>query len=180
MSEKNLNKNKKVDLRTDIENTRKKTKHLAKKTVEDYKNFAIKGNVVDLAIGVVIGGAFTSIVNSIVNNVVTPFLSVLTNKVDLSTLFISLTGGEYATMDAAKQAGAIIINYGALLNTILNFFVISIALFIVFKYVTKLRQKSEISEKENIKVTTKTCPYCISTVPIEATKCAFCTSDLEK
>lgn len=156
-----------------------KAEKKAKKAIEDYKKFAIKGNVVDLAIGVVIGAAFTNIINTIVSSFVTPLLSMITNKVDIGSLFISLSGGQYKTLEEAKAAGAITINYGALFNAVLNFFIVSVILFIVFKYISKLRESSEKGSAEEAKQTTKECPYCKSTININATKCAFCTSEVE-
>lgn len=156
-----------------------KAEEKAKKTIEDYKKFAIKGNVVDLAIGVVIGSAFTNIINTIVSSFVTPLLSVVTNKVDIGSLFISLSGGTYKTLEEAKAAGAIVINYGALFNAILNFFIVSVILFIVFKYISKLRESSEKGTAEEAKQNTKACPYCKSTIDVNATRCAFCTSEVE-
>jgi large conductance mechanosensitive channel len=150
----------------------------AKKAIDDYKKFAIKGNIVDLAIGVVIGSAFTNIINTLVSSFITPLISMVTNKVDIGSLFISLSGGKYSTLEQAKAAGAIVVNYGALFNAILNFFIISIILFIVFKYVSKLRDSSEKGSAEEAKQTTKECPYCKSTININATKCAFCTSEM--
>ncbi|MCX8074901.1 MAG: large conductance mechanosensitive channel protein MscL [Clostridia bacterium] len=165
---------------TRLKNIENAGKNIAKKTINDYKAFAIKGNIMDMAIGVVIGSAFTNIVNTLVSSVITPFLSVLTNRVDLSTLFISLTGGSFESMDAAKKAGAIIVNYGALLNSIINFFLVSFSLFIVFSYMNKLKKQNTKVEEEVAEETTKECQYCFSKIPIQATRCAFCTSDLKK
>lgn len=169
-----LQKNKEL-----IKQTSAKAEKKAKKAIDDYKKFAIKGNVVDLAIGVVIGSAFTNIVNTLVANFVTPLLSLVTNKVDIGSLFIDLSGGNYKTLADAKAANAIVINYGALFNAILNFFIISVVLFIVFKWISKLRETSEKGTEEAVKQTTKACPYCKSTIDINAVKCAFCTSDLD-
>jgi len=162
-----------------LETSRKKTEEVAKKAIDDYKKFAIKGNVVDLAIGVVIGSAFTNIVNSIVTTIVTPILSLLTNKVDISTLFVTLTKGPFKSMEEAKNAGALIINYGLLLNSILSFFIVSIILFVIFKYISNLRIKSEAKENLEKIETTKTCVHCKSSVDKNATKCPYCTSTLE-
>ncbi len=153
-----------------------KTKELAKKAISDYKKFAIKGNVMDLAIGVVIGTAFTNIVNTLVSSVITPVISLFTSNVDLSTLFITLKGGSFDTLEAAKAANAITLNYGALINAILNFFMITLVLFIIVKIISASNKK-DAKEKEK---TTKECPYCLSTIPIKATRCAHCTSDLTK
>lgn len=149
------------------------------KTMDEYKKFAMKGNIIDLAIGMVIGSAFTSIINALVNTTITPLLSILTNKVDFSQLFISLSGVHYDTLEKAKEAGALVWNYGALLNALLNFFIISFVLFIVVKYLGKINRKKAVEEVEEKAETTKKCPYCISEIPIEAVKCSHCTSDLK-
>lgn len=167
---------KKDEVAQKIAKKQKEGKEKAKNAVEEYKKFAIKGNAMDLAVGVVIGSAFTNIVNSIVNTAITPLIGLLTNRVDLSTLFISLSGETYATLAEAKQAGALTFNYGELLNAILNFFIVSLVLFVIIRIINHSKIKEE-KEKAKIK-TTKECPYCLSTVPIKAAKCAFCTSDL--
>lgn len=159
------------------EKTRKAEKNM-KRAMDDYKNFAIKGNIVDLAIGVVIGSAFTNIVNTLVNSTIMPIISVLTNRVDLSTLFIALNGKSYESSAVAKAAGAITLDYGLLLNALLNFFIVSFTLFIVVKNINRVKKKNEDNVQEIEKVTTKECPYCKSTISIEATRCAFCTSKL--
>ena len=146
-----------------------------KKTIDEYKKFAIKGNVIDLATGVIIGSAFTAIVNSLVANIITPVISLITNKTDISSLFFSITGGNFSSLEEAKAAGAVTINYGLFLNAIFNFFIVSFILFIAFKYINKLRKSNE---PVDITPNTKECPYCFNTVNINATKCSFCTSDL--
>lgn len=159
-----------------LSESQKKGKEKASKAKEAYKKFAMQGNALDLAIGVVIGGAFSNIVTAILDTTITPLVSILTNKIDLSTLFISLTGETYATLEEAKAAGALTWNYGALLNAILNFFIISLVLFAIVRVINSSKIKEE-EEKAKIK-TTKECPHCLSTIPIKATKCAFCASDL--
>ncbi|MEG1990425.1 MAG: large conductance mechanosensitive channel protein MscL [Clostridia bacterium] len=161
-----------------IEN-KAKSKAKAQKTIEDYKSFAVKGNVIDLAIGVTIGSAFTNIINALVINLITPIISLITNKVDLSTLFIALDGKRYASLAAAKEVGAIVISYGAILNAVLNFFIISIILFIVFKYISKVRKSNEKGVTDNLNATTKVCKYCRSKIDVQATRCPFCTSEIQ-
>lgn len=168
-----MGKGKKDALNT-IKDNKKKTTEMAKKAVNDYKKFAIKGNVLEMAIGVVIGSAFTNIVNTLVSSTITPLISLLTSNVDLSTLFVTLKGGSFDTLETAKAAGAITWNYGSLINAILNFFIVSIVLFIIVKIVS-MSNKKDAKEKEK---TTKECPYCLSTIPIKAVKCAHCASDL--
>ena len=159
---------KKIDRKELHEESKKK----AKLAFEDYKAFALKGNALDLAIGVVLGGAFTTIVNTLVS----ALISLLTSNVDLSTLFITLKGGKFDTLEAAKAAGAITLNYGEILTAIINFIIISIVLFIIVKTLTKANKK----DTQAVEITTKTCPYCLSTIPIKATRCAHCTSILEE
>lgn len=168
----------KNDVVKKISDSQKKGKQKAKNAMEEYKKFAIKGNAMDLAIGVVIGSAFTNIVNAIVNSIITPLISLLTNKVDLSTLFVSLSGGTFSTLAEAKAAGALTLNYGETLNAILNFFIVSLVLFLIVRIINHSKIKEE-EEKAKIK-TTKECPYCLSTIPIKASKCAFCASDVIK
>lgn len=164
----------------DKKDLKEKSKQKAKLAFEDYKAFALKGNVLDLAIGVVLGGAFTTIVNTVVSALITPLISLLTSNVDLSTLFITLKGGKFDTLEQAKAAGAITLNYGQLLNAILNFLIISIVLFIIVKALAKANKKDKEKTEEIVEITTKECPYCLSTIPIKATRCAHCTSELEK
>lgn len=174
------NKKLTADAKRIIKEKQKETKKMAKKTLENYKNFAMKGNIIDMAIGVVIGSAFTNIVNTLVSSTITPVVSLLTKNVDLSTLFITLKGGHFDTIEQAKAAGAIVLSYGELLNAIINFLIISIVLFIVISVLRSSNKRNKIKEDEAKKVTTKTCPYCISTIDINATKCAFCASEIEK
>ncbi len=174
------NKISRAEAKKILKQKQKETKKMAKKTLENYKNFAMKGNIVDMAIGVVIGSAFTNIVNTLVSSTITPLISILTNNVDLSTLFITLKGGHFDTIEQAKAAGAIVLNYGDLLNAIINFLIISIVLFIVISILRSSNKKNTKKEEENTKITTKVCPYCKSTIDINASKCAFCTSDLKE
>lgn len=152
------------------------SKKKVKLAFEDYKTFALKGNALDLAIGVVLGSAFTTIVNTLVSALITPIISLLTSNVDLSTLFITLKGGHFDTLEEAKAAGAVTLNYGEILTSIINFIIISLVLFIIVKTLTKANKKNT----QETEVTTKTCPYCLSTIPIKATRCAHCTSILEE
>ncbi len=158
-----------------IKEQEKLTRDKTKKLAENYKEFAIKGNALDLAIGVVIGSAFTNIVNSIVSTSITPFISIFTNKVNLSTLFVALNGNDYPSLADAKAAGALTFNYGELLNAFINFFIISFVLFIIVSFIKKSNKKENIVKES----TTKDCPYCLNKVPIKASKCGFCTSKLE-
>ena len=167
-----MSKKIKENFKKTSEETRKKTE----KTINEYKEFALKGNVLDMAIGVVIGTAFTSIVNTIVSSIITPLLGILTNHVDLSSLFITLHGPKMNTLAEAKAAGALILSYGELLNAILYFFIVSFTLFMVVKFIKKGKKKEEKVKEKN----TKSCPYCLSTIPIKATRCGYCTSILNE
>ena len=133
----------KKDIKKVIESKGKETRKKTEKTINEYKEFALKGNVLDMAIGVVIGTAFTSIVNTLVSSIITPLLGLLTNKVDLSSLFITLHGPKTSTISEAKAAGSLILTYGELLNAILYFFIVSFTLFIVVKFIKKGKKKEK-------------------------------------
>lgn len=162
----------------DFKAQQKKSRERAKKTIENYKSFAIKGNAIDLAIGVVIGSAFTNIVNAIVSSTITPLISILTNKVDLSKLFISLSGGKFDTLEQAKLSGAITLNYGELLNALLNFFIVSFVLFLIVSFIRKSNKKNAKKEADFKESRIKTCPYCLNEIPKDAIRCGYCTSKL--
>jgi large conductance mechanosensitive channel len=144
--------------------------------IKEFKEFALKGNVLDLAVGVVIGGAFGKIVTSLVNDMITPLIGLLLGKVDFSNLFISLNGSHYATLQDAKAAGAATLNYGLFLNSIIDFLIIAFSIFMVIKQLNRFKRKQAEVKTE---VTTKECPHCITSIPIKATRCPNCTSMLE-
>ena len=137
---------------------------------EEFKKFAMRGNVIDLAVGVVIGAAFGKIVDSLVKDVIMPPIGLLLGKVDFSNLYVDLSGKGYASLDAAKAAGAPTLAYGVFINTVIEFLIVALAIFLLVKGVNRLR-KAEAP-------TTKDCPKCLSKIPVAATKCAFCTSDV--
>ena len=139
---------------------------------KEFKEFAIKGNVVDLAVGVIIGGAFGKIVSSLVNDVLMPPLGLLVGKVDFSNLFISLSERHYRTLADAKNAGVATINYGIFLNNIVDFVIVAFAVFLFIKQMNKLRKQEAESPKE------KPCPYCMLPIPVQATRCPNCTSQV--
>ena len=141
---------------------------------KDFKKFAIQGNVMDLAIGVIIGGAFGKIVTSLVNDVIMPLISLLTGKMDFTNLFISLDGSNYQTLAEAAENGAATLNYGMFISTVIDFFLIALSIFLVIRQINKL--KTEPPKKEP---TTKKCDFCITEIPIKATRCPNCTSVLE-
>lgn len=145
--------------------------------VAEFKEFIMRGNVVDLAVGVIIGGAFQKIVTSLVNDVIMPVISFITGGIDFSNWFISLEGKTYATLAQAQEAGAATLNYGVFLTNIINFLIMAFVIFLMVKGLNTLARKKDVKEEAP---TTKTCPYCQSEVSIKATKCPHCTSELEK
>jgi len=142
-----------------------------------FKNFALRGNVVDLAIGIVIGGAFSNIVSSFVSDILMPPIGLLLGNTDFSNFFINLSGRRYDSLAAAEEAGAATINYGVFINTILDFIIIAFALFLIVRQINRLQRQKE--EEKPAEPTTKQCPYCMTEIPVEATRCPHCTSHLE-
>ncbi len=149
-----------------------------KNVMSDFKKFAIKGNIIDMATGVIIGTAFTKIVNSLVSEIITPLLSKLTGKVDYNDMFLVLGQGHFNTLEEAQAAGAITLNYGVFLSNILDFLIIAFTMFIFLRYTFNKRSKVEEATVTPTP-TTKKCPYCITEINIEATRCPNCTSILE-
>lgn len=141
---------------------------------KEFKEFAIKGNVIDMAIGIVIGAAFGKIVGSLVEDVVMPPIGTLLNHVDFSNLFLALNGGSYATVAAAKAAGAATLNYGIFLDTVINFLIVAFAVFLLVKQVNRWRPAPAPAPPPS----TRECPYCLSSVAMKATRCPACTSEL--
>jgi large conductance mechanosensitive channel len=139
--------------------------------LKEFKEFALRGNVLDMAIGVIIGGAFGKIVTSLVSDVLMPPLGLLLGRVDFSSLFLNLSGAPQPSLAAAKAAGAPTVNYGVFLQTVLDFIIIAFVIFMVVKQVNRLKKPAVPAAP-----TTKDCPLCLSTIPIRATKCAHCTS----
>lgn len=150
--------------------------------LREFREFAMRGNVVDMAVGIIIGGAFGKIVSSLVNDVIMPVIGMLLGKVDFSNLFISLSGESYATLADAKAAGAATINYGVFISTVIDFIIIAFAIFVMVKWINQLKAAAETTKKkpeaEPEAPTTKECPYCLSVIPIKATRCGHCTSSL--
>lgn len=147
--------------------------------LQEFKKFAMRGNVVDMAVGIIIGAAFGTIVKSLVADVLMPPIGMLLGNVDFSNLFLVIregaAAGPYATVAAAKEAGAVTINYGVFLNTIISFLIVAFAVFLVITNINKLRAKEEAPPPEP---TTKECSHCFTVIPIKATRCPNCTSDL--
>jgi large conductance mechanosensitive channel len=144
--------------------------------LKEFRDFAMRGNVVDLAVGIVIGAAFGKIVTSFVNDILMPPLGLLLGEVDFSSLFINLSGKHYDSLADARAAGAATLNYGVFINTILDFLIVAFAVFLLVKQVNRLTKKSAEAPKVP---TTRECPYCVSTIPVRATRCPNCTSSLQ-
>jgi len=145
---------------------------------KDFKEFVMRGNVVDMAVGVIIGGAFGKIAASLVNDVLMPPIGRLTGGVDFSGLYINLSGTAYASLAEAQKAGAATINYGVFLNTVINFLIVAAAVFIMISQLSKFRKRLE-KPAEAAAPVTKECPLCLSVIPLKAVKCAHCASDLK-
>jgi large conductance mechanosensitive channel len=141
----------------------------------DFRKFVARGNVLDLAVAVIIGGAFGAIVTSLVNDVIMPPIGLVLGHVDFKDLFVALNGQTYATLAAAKTAGAPVVAYGQFLNTVINFLIIALVVFIVVRQVSKLQRKPEPVAATP---TTKDCPFCCTAIPIQAKRCPNCTSQL--
>lgn len=141
--------------------------------LKDFKDFAMKGNIVDLAVAVIIGGAFGKIVSSFVDDIIMPLLGLLVGGVDFSNLFISLDGTNYATLAEAQKAGVATLNYGQFLGFVFDFLIISFSIFAVIRYIGKFKKKEEEE------ATTKECDYCKTQIDISATRCPNCTSQLD-
>ena len=148
--------------------------------ISEFKTFIMRGNVIDLAVGVIIGGAFQKIVNSLVNDIVMPLISLLTGGIDFSNWFLVLGEGDFATAAAAKEAGLATLNYGTFLSTALDFLIMAFVIFLIIKGINSVTEKFKKEKTEDPAApTTKVCPYCKSEIDIAATKCPHCTSDVE-
>jgi len=143
--------------------------------LNEFKKFALKGNMIDLAVGVIIGGAFSAIITSLVNDLIMPILSIFTARIDFVNLFYSLDGKHYDTLLLAQEAGAATINYGAFITGVIKFLIMAFVVFIIMRQINKMRAKNA----PVVEQTTKKCPYCLSDINIKATKCSNCTSDVE-
>jgi len=144
--------------------------------LKEFKEFAMRGNVLDMAVGIIIGAAFGKIVSSFVADVLMPPIGLLLGKVDFSNLFLNLGGQSFPSVEAAKAAGAPTMNYGLFLNTVIDFVIVAFAIFLLIKQVNRLMPKKAEAPAAP---TTKECPRCLSQIPIKATRCAHCTSDIQ-
>ncbi|WP_339677822.1 large-conductance mechanosensitive channel protein MscL [uncultured Zhongshania sp.] len=149
--------------------------------LDEFKKFAMRGNVVDMAVGIIIGAAFTTIVKSLVADIIMPPIGILMGGVDFAELFITIKEGSeiaapYATLAAAKAAGAVTINYGIFVNAVISFIIVAFAVFLLVRAMNNMKSKEE--EAAPAEPTTKECPYCISAIPLKASRCPSCTSEL--
>ena len=145
--------------------------------LKEFKEFAVRGNVVDMAVGIVIGVAFGGIIKSLVADLIMPPIGLLLGGVNFSDIFINLSGGDYESLAAAKEAGAATLNVGVFFNTLLNFVIVAFAIFILIRAINKMKRKEEQAPEPE--ATTKDCPFCYSAIPIKATRCGNCTSELK-
>jgi large conductance mechanosensitive channel len=148
--------------------------------LKEFKEFAVRGNVIDMAVGIILGTAFGAIVKSLVSDVIMPPIGLALGNVDFANLFFLLKAGDpagpYASLADAQAAGAVTINYGFFVNTIISFIIIAFVVFLLVRYINRLKREEEAPPPEP---TTKDCPYCLSSIPIKATRCPQCTSELE-
>ena len=144
------------------------------KVFKEFRDFAMRGNVLDMAIGIIIGTAFGKIITSFVNDVLMPPIGLLMGKVDFANLFINLSPQRYQRLADAKAAGAATLNYGLFLNTVIDFIIVAFVIFLFIRQVNRFKKKEEPAAPS-----TKGCPYCLSAVPIKATRCPHCTSELK-
>jgi len=154
-----------------------------KKWTDEFKAFAIKGNVIDMAVGIIIGAAFGKIVDSMVKDIIMPPMGWLMGRVDFTNLYLTLPDYEgkithYPSLDAAQAAGAVTINYGLFINTLMSFIFVAFAVFLLIKFINKLKAAAETKCEAEAVLDTKTCPRCFSTININATKCPHCTADI--
>ncbi len=141
--------------------------------LKEFKKFALRGNMIDLAVGIIIGGAFSGIVSSLVNDIIMPILSLLTKRIDFTNLFFALDGKHYSTIELAKEAGVATVNYGTFISGVLNFIIMAFVVFLMVRWINKMKKPEPAAAP-----TTKQCPHCFTEINIKATKCPNCTADL--
>jgi len=141
--------------------------------LKEFKTFAMRGNVLDMAVGIILGAAFGRIITSLVNDIVMPPIGLVLGRVDFSSLFLNISGKSYATLAEAHAAGAPTINYGVFLNTVLDFVIVAFAIFLLVRQINRWSKPAPAAAPA-----TKDCPYCLSAIPIKATRCPQCTSTL--
>ena len=161
-----------------IHNKAKRLKEKKKegaKMLKEFKKFALRGNMIDLAVGIIIGGAFNSIVNSLVNDIIMPLLGVFTKKINFSDWFFALDGEAYGSLAKAEEAGAAVVKYGLFLSNILNFVIMAFVVFMIVRWINKLHKPEPPKAP-----TTKKCPYCLSDINLKATRCSHCTAEISE
>ncbi len=137
---------------------------------KEFRTFVMRGNMIDMAVGIILGVAFGKIITSLVDDVIMPPIGLLLGKVDFSNLFVNLSGGSYPSVAAAKAAGAATVNYGMFVNTVINFIIVAFAIFLMIRVVNRMRKPEA--------ATTKDCPFCKSQIAVDASRCPMCTSEL--
>ncbi|MFV1949919.1 MAG: large conductance mechanosensitive channel protein MscL [Anaerolineales bacterium] len=150
--------------------------------LKEFKEFALRGNVMDMAVGIIIGASFGTIVNSLVNDVLMPPIGWLLGGVDFTNYYLTIKtgnpGGPYSSLVDAQTAGAVTVNFGLFINAIISFLIVALAMFLLIRAINRMQVDDEGADGENIP-TTKDCPYCFSSIPIKASRCAHCTSQLK-
>jgi len=171
----NKNRKKEHKLLKEQEKILKKNMREGISMLKEFKKFALRGNMIDLAVGIIVGGAFNSIVNSLVNDIIMPLLGVFTKNINFSDWFIALDGKDYTSLQAAEAEGAAVVKYGLFLSNILNFIIMAFVVFLIVRWINRLRRPVELAAPA-----TKKCIYCFSDIHKDATKCPYCTADLDK
>lgn len=143
--------------------------------LKEFKKFALKGNMIDLAVGIIIGGAFSTLVSSLVNDVIMPFLSVITSQINFTDWFLALNGKHYENIAAAIEDKAPVVKYGVFISGAINFIIMAFVVFIIVRWINKLKRPEPVAAP-----TTKQCPYCFTDINVKATKCPNCTSDINQ
>lgn len=158
---------------------------IIKRELNEFRTFAMKGSIVDMAIGIIIGASFTGVVNSLVNDIIMPPLGWVLGRVDFTNLYFVMPSSlnltevpHYPSLEAAKAAGAVTINYGVFLNSVLSFIIVAFAVFMLVRAINQIQALASVQEKIEEAETTKPCPRCTSMIPINATKCPKCTADI--
>lgn len=142
--------------------------------IKEFREFAVKGSAMDMAVGIIIGAAFGTVVKSLVDDVIMPPIGLLLGKVDFSNLFLNLSGGDYTSVAAAREAGAATLNYGLFINNVISFVIVAFAVFLLVKTLNHLRREESVEEE----ATVKECPFCHTEIPLAAVRCPHCTSEL--
>lgn len=150
-----------------------------KKFAGEFRDFIAQGNIIDMAVGVIIGGAFGKIVASLVDDIIMPLIGILLGGVDFTNLFYALDGNDYATIAQAQEAGSGVLSYGIFIQNIIDFLIIALVIFLAIKQFAKLRGQLVKEEAEEEEAVSKQCPYCKTDIPVEAVRCPHCTSQLE-